>query len=88
MINEVPSLYLSENHPPDQVINRLETHNFTLRQFIGLKSFLLSYVSQKQLMSRVMLALRNLNNLTRLTIRRCSWCDDWKSLPSALPFID
>lgn len=71
VIDEVPSLYLSEFHLPGQVINRLEAHHFAFGHFIRLKSISLSYLSSKQ-MDKITLILPTLINLTHLTIRRCT----------------
>jgi hypothetical protein len=71
LIDKVPSLYLPEKNGPSQRLNELDAHGFKLGQFVQLKSLSLSYLSYKQLINKIVLALPHLINLTHLTLEHC-----------------
>jgi len=71
------------------MLNRLNSHGYTIEQFIQLKSLKLICIYSKQMMNEILLVLPHLTQLIHLTVDSCEWPEsEYSESSTALPFID
>ncbi len=73
-LNRIKSIHLSDHdNTPDQ-INCFLSYHFQIPQFIYLKSLSLSYISSESIITKIIIALHQLNHLTHL--KMIQYCVD------------
>jgi hypothetical protein len=71
IIDRIISLNLSDNEETPNLPKIFLSHNFTINQFIYLKSFSLYYIQSFEILNQLILQCNDLNYLTHLNLIKC-----------------